>query len=248
MGGENQLKILITKQRETDVKNFEKLFSSHIYAVATNDFEFENYKHNVVPACHGVRETIGEPGKESRPVEEQNKPQIKDSSQHIFKKREVPKKGVAKAFSKVEKKTTSVKKEADEKSTTKKEVPKSKSNKQVNSFFGKKTSTLSKTKKQKNEPEENVEDKEEPEQAMEVDQEPDNNESDEEPLVKKRKSPRKKTKHRRIQMESSSDEDETEGEKLLFGDSQEERLKNISLDDDKVLAEDTIRSDSSEHE
>ena len=33
----------------------------------------------------------------------------------------------------------------------------------------------------------------------------------------------------------------------MFGDSQEERLKNISLDDDKVLAEDTIRSDS-EHE
>merc|ERR1711962_1470622 len=114
MGGENQLKILITKQRETDVKNFEKLFSSHIYAVATNDFEFENYKHNVVPACHGVREPVGEPGKESRQIEEQNKPQIKDSSQHIFKKREVPKKGVAKAFSKIEKKSTSVKKEADE--------------------------------------------------------------------------------------------------------------------------------------
>merc|ERR1712131_350820 len=83
--------------------------------------------------------------------------------------------------------------------------------------------------------------------GMEVDQKEAEDESEEEPLVKKRKSPRKKTKHRRIQMESSSDEEQNEAEKLLFVDSQEERLKNISLDDHKVLAEDKIRSDS-EHE
>merc|ERR1711990_1043977 len=234
---ENKLKLLITTEREKEIEKFQKLFSSHIYAIATDDFEFENYVRNVVPGCHGVRETTGGCGKAKKPTG--STIQVKDTSQDIFKKKEAPKKGVAKAFSKIEPKSSSVKKEATggEKPTVKKEVQKQKSNQKVNSFFGKKTE-----KKEKKKIEKKVEDEE-----MEVDQKEAEDESDDEPVTKKRKSPRKKTKHRRIQMESSSDEDENEGDKLLFGDSQEERLKNISLDDDKVLAEDTIRSDS-EHE
>merc|ERR1711917_154821 len=33
---ENKLKLLITKEREKEVKKFQKLFSSHIYAIATD--------------------------------------------------------------------------------------------------------------------------------------------------------------------------------------------------------------------
>merc|ERR1712131_455353 len=239
---ENKLKLLITKEREKEIKNFQKLFSSHIYAIATDDFEFENYVRSVVPGCHGVRETTGNSGYGKAKKPSVSTTQVKDTSQDIFKKKEAPKKGVAKAFSKIEPKSSSVKKEAVEKPTVKKEVQKPKSNQKVNSFFGKKTESKSKKETKKIEIEEKIEDEE-----MEVDQKEAEDESDDEPVTKKRKSPRKKTKHRRIQMESSSDEDENEGDKLLFGDSQEERLKNISLDDDKVLAEDTIRSDS-EHE
>ena len=122
--------------------------------------------------------------------------------------KEAPKKGVAKAFSKIDPKSSSVKKEASEKPTVKKEVQKPKSNQKVNSFFGKKTESKSKKETKKIEIEEKVEDEE-----MEVDQKEAEDESDDEPVTKKRKSPRKKTKHRRIQMESSSDEDENEGDK-----------------------------------
>merc|ERR1712029_1053168 len=59
---ENKLKLLITKEREKEIKKFQKLFSSHIYAIATDDFEFENYVRSVVPGCHGVRETTGSSG------------------------------------------------------------------------------------------------------------------------------------------------------------------------------------------
>merc|ERR1712137_403645 len=242
---ENKLKLLITRERENEVKNFEKLFSSHIYALATDDFEFDNYVRNIIPACHAVRETHGNNPKAK--IQTKSTTQVKDTSQDIFKKKEVPKKGVAKAFSKIEPKSSSVKKEANDKPTVKKEVPKNKPNQKVNSFFGKKAEAKKPKKETKKiEPEDTTEEPEENE-AMEVDQKEAEDESEEEPLVKKRKSPRKKTKHRRIQMESSSDEEQNEAEKLLFGDSQGERLKNISLDDDKVLAEDTIRSDS-EHE
>jgi hypothetical protein len=68
---ENKLKLLITKERESEIKKFEKLFSSHIYAIATDDFEFENYVRNVIPACQGVRETTGQSGhgKARKPTE-----------------------------------------------------------------------------------------------------------------------------------------------------------------------------------
>jgi len=201
---ENKLKLLITNERENEVQKFQKLFSSHIYAIATDDFEFENYVRNVVPGCHGVRETTGNSGYGKAKKPSGSTIQVKDTSQDIFKKKEVPKKGVAKAFSKIEPKSSSVKKEASEKPAVKKEVQKPKSNQKVNSFFGKKTETKSK----KIEIEKKVEDEE-----MEVDQKEVEEESDDEPVTKKRKSPRKKTKHRRIQMESSSDEDENEGDK-----------------------------------
>merc|ERR1712131_186527 len=91
---ENKLKLLITRERESEAKKFQKLFSSHIYAIATEDFEFENYVRTVIPACHGVRESHGNVGKAKKPTE--NTTQVKDTSQDIFKKK-VPKKGVAKA-------------------------------------------------------------------------------------------------------------------------------------------------------
>merc|ERR1711917_184883 len=186
---ENKLKLLITKEREKEVKKFQKLFSSHIYAIATDDFEFENYVRNVVPGCHGVRETTGNSGygKVRKPTG--STIQVKDTSQDIFKKKEVPKKGVAKAFSKIEPKSSSVKKEASEKPAVKKEVQKPKSNQKVNSFFGKKTETKSKKEIKKIEIEKKAEDEE-----MEVDQKEVEEESDDEPVTKKRKSPRKKTK------------------------------------------------------
>merc|ERR1712142_209542 len=130
---ESKLKILITKERENEVKNFEKLYSSHIYAIVTNDFEFENYVRTVVPACHGVREMISEPGQDRKQPVDTPKTQIRDTSQDIFKKKEAPKKGVAKAFSKIEPKSTSIKKEAVEKKNEKKEAPKAKSNQKVSS-------------------------------------------------------------------------------------------------------------------
>merc|ERR1712131_561576 len=210
---ENKLKLLITKEREKEIKNFQKLFSSHIYAIATDDFEFKNYVRSVIPGCHGVRETTGNSGYGKAKKPSVSTTQVKDTSQDIFKKKEVPKKGVAKAFSKIEPKSSSVKKEANDKPTVKKEVPKNKPNQKVNSFFGKKAEAKKPKKETKKiEPEDTTEEPEENE-AMEVDQKEAEDESEEEPLVKKRKSPRKKTKHRRIQMESSSDEEQNEAEK-----------------------------------
>lgn len=245
---ENKLKLLITKERESEIKKFEKLFSSHIYAIATDDFEFENYVRNVIPACQGVRETTGSSGHGKTKKTTGSTIQVKDTSQDIFKKKEVAKKGVAKAFSKTEQKSSSVKKEASEKTTVKKEVHEPKQNQKVNSFFGKKTETKPKKIEKKKSSKKIEHEVKAEDEEMEVDQKEAEEESEDEPVAKKRKSPRKKTKHRRIQMESSSDDEENEGDKLLFGDSQEERLKNISLDDDKMLAEDTIRSDDSDHE
>merc|ERR1711970_373828 len=88
---ENKLKILITKDRDTEVEKFKKLYSSHIYAVTSKDFEFENYVHTLVPACHGVRKTTGQPGEERKATVKQPKTQIKDTSRDIFKKKEAPK-------------------------------------------------------------------------------------------------------------------------------------------------------------
>ena len=97
---ENKLKLLITKERENEIKKFQKLFSSHIYAIATNgnnnsdfmnfiifflDFEFENYVRNVVPGCHGVRETTGGYAKTKKPSA--STAMVKDTSQDIFKKK-----------------------------------------------------------------------------------------------------------------------------------------------------------------
>ena len=98
---ENKLKLLITNERENEVKKFQKLFSSHIYAIATDgnnsifillifltfflDFEFENYVRNVVPGCHGVRETTGGYGKAKKPTV--SSIPVKDTSQDIFKKK-----------------------------------------------------------------------------------------------------------------------------------------------------------------
>merc|ERR1712168_184010 len=184
---ENKLKLLITKEREKEVKKFQKLFSSHIYAIATEDFEFENYVRNVVPGCHGVRETTGGYGKAKKPSG--STIQVKDTSQDIFKKKEVSKKGVAKAFSKIEPKSSSVKKEAAEKPAVKKEVQKPKSNQKVNSFFGKKTEKKKTEEKKKIEIEKKVEDEE-----MEVDQKEAEEESDDEPVAKKTKITKKKDK------------------------------------------------------
>jgi len=82
---ENKLKLLITKEREKEIKKFQKIFSSHIYAIATNDFEFENYVRNVVPGCHGVRETTGGYVKAKKPSA--STAMVKDTSQDIFKKK-----------------------------------------------------------------------------------------------------------------------------------------------------------------
>merc|ERR1712141_333201 len=165
-------------------------------------------------------------------------------------------------FSKIESKTekTSTAKTAEKEIKKEASTKVTKSNSKVSSFFGntkpKKESKAAKkeVKTTKKEPENDDEDFDD--DAMDVDHSPKKVKKESSPSPNKRKTKNQnketKPKPRRVQMDSSSEEDEQdEDQRLLFGDEEEDRLRNISIEEDKseILAENTIlTSDESEHE